>query len=84
MPYEKFQVSHKMREDAIRVFYSSNHFVIRASGSSHVYSTKTPPHVGPSQFLPRFPQHAFRYLRSIRWLFPDEYGTFLCPGENLF
>lgn len=84
MPYEKFQVSHKMREDAIRIFYSSNHFVIQASGSTHAYSTRIPSHVGPSQFLPRFPQRAFGYLRSIRWLFPTDFGTSLCPDENLF
>lgn len=30
MPKEKFLVSRKMREDATRIFYSRNHFVIRA------------------------------------------------------
>ena len=84
MPIEKFQVSRKMREDAIRIFYSRNHFVIQANGSSHLRPTAMPSPIKPSQFFPAFPRLAFRYLRSIKWLFPAYFDSYLVPGDNQF
>lgn len=83
MPYEKFQVSHKMREDAIRIFYSKNHFVVHTLDCPDLDDALNPLHAAPPRFLPPFPLHGFRYLRSLQWVFPRFYGTRLCHGENL-
>ena len=70
LPFEKFQVNRKMRGDAIRIFYSRNHFVIRAYRRHRAYCVMTPSQGSPSQSFPRFPRLAFRHLRSIQWVFP--------------
>lgn len=82
MPRDKFLVSRKLREDAIRIFYSRNHFIIRPYGSIGVHYTTNPGRAGDLRTFPYLPQHAFRHLRSIEWVFPPYDGSLYDAHEK--
>ncbi|KAH8801066.1 hypothetical protein F5882DRAFT_514378 [Hyaloscypha sp. PMI_1271] len=63
MPSSLFWVSRRQREDAIKIFYSQNHFLILPSQSGQ-----------RSEILPfftRFAARGMKYLRFVTWLLPD-------------
>jgi hypothetical protein len=69
LPSSLFLVSRRQREDAIKIFYSQNHFLILPSGKPLQYDQ-------PSDFLrffTRFAARGMKYLRSVTWLLPDKY-----------
>jgi hypothetical protein len=62
-------VSRRQREDAIKIFYSQNHFLILPSGKLLQYDQ-------PSEilrFFTRFVARGMKYLRFVTWLLPDMY-----------
>ena len=67
MPTALFFVSHKMREDAIRVCFSENHF------SMNFASPK---------FLSWIPQHATKFLRSVQLVLVVHDYNYGLPGAT--
>ena len=82
VPVALFQVSHKMREMATQMFFSSNHFRI------HMYDPRTPSYcnydycTALTGFLEGIPAFAVRYLRFVTCQFPAEIGQELIRGER--
>jgi len=72
MPSTFFSVSRGFREDAIKTFYSENHFLVLPS----LLPASVPPasYDQPSEilrFFTRFAARGTKFLRSITWLVPE-------------
>jgi hypothetical protein len=67
MPVSLFSINRQMREDAIAIFYSQNHFLI-------LPPRKLGEHDRPLQvlrFLTRFAAHGIKHLQSVTWMLPE-------------
>ncbi len=65
MPTSLFSVSHKLREDAMSIFYSKNHFLILPA-----MGTGCPERSEIFQFLTQLPGNARQCLQSLTWILP--------------
>lgn len=67
MPHSLFRLSHRLRHEAMRIFFSKNHFYIdcRREDTSHNGGK----HSRPRSLLEVIPREAIRFLRSVQLLF---------------
>lgn len=63
-PGEFFLVSRSVRDIALQVFFSANHFVIKPSSETSYWNS---PHSSLWHFLQRVPKDSLRHLRKITW-----------------
>ena len=64
-PAEMFLVSKAYHKEAMRIFYSMNHFYVMPAPYSVDTSTECP------AFIEQMPPHALPYLRSLQFIMPD-------------
>jgi hypothetical protein len=67
MPTALFSVSRRMKEDAVSIFFSRNHFVILPPRFRKAHHKP----LEILQFLTRFALRGRRYLQSITWMLPE-------------
>lgn len=74
-PSALFLVSHRIREDAIRIFYSRNHFFALPVKPGETCGSKI-----ISPFVLRLPVTAVKYLRSVQFVFRQPHSDL--DGNN--
>ena len=83
VPISIFLVSHRVRELATHIFYTSNHFIILPRSDKDNNTLVQRSSQGElSQFLARLPEYAWKDLRYIQWTSPVFKADYIPPNED--